>query len=158
MSDAKKRQAVVFPKEMKILRQLGENIRLAMKRRKITQTMVAERTGLSKPTLRNIERGEPTVSIGHYLRVLAVLGLADDLGRVALDDELGRKLQDIALQRPRKAATRSKGSHTLTAAADALKGTSDVSERIRLLMKKARDRSADSSNEQDGRKGVTIRD
>ncbi len=158
MSDAKKRQAVVFPKEMKILWQLGENIRLAMKRRKITQTMVAERTGLSKPTLRNIERGEPTVSIGHYLRVLAVLGLADDLGRVALDDELGRKLQDIALQRPRKAATRGKGSHTLTAAADALKGTSDVSERIRLLMKKARDRSADSSNEQDGCKGVTIRD
>lgn len=65
MSDAKKRQAVVFPKEMKILRQLGENIRLAMKRRQITQIMVTERTGLLKPTLRNIERGEPTVSIGH---------------------------------------------------------------------------------------------
>ncbi len=69
MSDAKKRQAVVFPKEMKILWQLGENIRLAMKRRKITQTMVAERTGLSKPTLRNIERGEPPLwqDSWHYL-------------------------------------------------------------------------------------------
>ncbi|WP_096780263.1 helix-turn-helix domain-containing protein [Zobellella denitrificans] len=97
MQTKQKRQAVVFPKEQKILQQLGENIRLAMKRRKITQTMIAERTGLSKPTLRNIERGESTVSIGHYLRVLAVLGLAEDLAKVALDDAMGRKLQDIAL-------------------------------------------------------------
>jgi len=92
-----KRQAVIFPGEQKILQQLGENIRLAMRRRKITQSMIAERTGLSKPTLRNIERGAATVSIGHYLRVLAVLGLAEDLAAVAADDELGRKLQDIEL-------------------------------------------------------------
>lgn len=97
MSRQQKRQAVVFPKEQKILNQLGENIRLALKRRKITQTMLAERTGISKPTLRNITRGEPSVSIGHYLRVLAVLGLAEDLSKVALDDEMGRKLQDIEL-------------------------------------------------------------
>lgn len=97
MSRQQKRQAVVFPKEQKILNQLGENIRLALKRRKITQTMLAERTGISKPTLRNITRGESSVSIGHYLRVLAVLGLAEDLSKVALDDEMGRKLQDIKL-------------------------------------------------------------
>lgn len=105
MQSKQKRQALVFPKEQKILQQLGENIRLAMKRRKINQTMIAERTGLSKPTLRNIERGESTVSIGHYLRVLAVLGLAEDLSRVALDDEMGRKLQDVELLKSNIRAT-----------------------------------------------------
>ncbi len=91
------RKASIFPKDKKILVQLGENIRLAMKRRKISQTLLAERTGLSLPTLRNIQRGEPSVSIGHYLVVLSVLGLGADLSNVALDDELGRKLQDIEL-------------------------------------------------------------
>ncbi|MGI9274446.1 MAG: helix-turn-helix domain-containing protein [Endozoicomonas sp.] len=92
-----KRTATIFPKDQKFLRQLGENIRLAIRRRKLTQTQISERTGLSKPTLRNIERGEGSVSIGHYLLVLSVLGLSADLAKVAEDDELGRKLQDIEL-------------------------------------------------------------
>jgi transcriptional regulator with XRE-family HTH domain len=92
-----KRTATLFPKQEAALVRLGENIRLALKRRKLTQTQVAERTGLSKPTLRKIERGESSVSIGHYLLVLAVLGLADDMAKVASDDVLGRKLQDIDL-------------------------------------------------------------
>ncbi|MFS1866980.1 helix-turn-helix domain-containing protein [Vibrio breoganii] len=80
-----------------MLQSLGENITLAMKRRGISQDMMHKRTGISKPTLRKISKGEPSVSIGHYVNVLAVLGLLDDLGKVALDDELGRKLQDIEL-------------------------------------------------------------
>lgn len=94
---AEKRKATLFPKQVKVLERLGENIRLAAKRRKLTQTQIAERTGLSKPTLRKIERGDGSVSIGHYMLVLSVLGLADDVGLVAADDELGRKLQDIEL-------------------------------------------------------------
>lgn len=101
------RSAVVFPKDMRQLHILGENIALAMKRRRITQTLMSERTGLSKPTLRNIVRGEPSVSIGHYLMVLSVLGLAEDLVKVAADDELGRKLQDIALLKKSTARPRS---------------------------------------------------
>lgn len=92
-----KRSAVIFPKNKKILLALGENIKLARKRRKLTQTLISERTGLSRLTIRNIEKGEPGVSIGHYLVVLSVLGLANDLQNVAKDDELGRKLQDITL-------------------------------------------------------------
>ncbi len=91
------RSAVVFPKDLRVLQTLGENITLAMKRRKITQTQLAERTGISMPTLRNILRGEPSVSMGHYVRVLSSLKLVDDLAKVALDDEFGRKLQDIEL-------------------------------------------------------------
>lgn len=92
-----KRGAVIFPKNRKILNALGENLMLAMKRRGITQEMMHKRTGISKPTLRRIVKGDSSVSIGHYVNVLAVLGLLDDLAKVALDDELGRKLQDIEL-------------------------------------------------------------
>ncbi len=92
-----KRKAVVFPKNQKILSQLGENIKLACKRRKYSQSLISERTGLSRLTIRKIERGDPTVSIGHYVAVLAVIGLVDDFSNVARDDELGRKLQDIQL-------------------------------------------------------------
>lgn len=93
----KQRSATVFPKNQKILFQLGENILMARKRRNYTQTLVAERTGLSRLTLRKIESGDGAVSIGHYIAVLSVLGLGADLLKVAKDDELGRKLQDIAL-------------------------------------------------------------
>ncbi len=94
---AKTRSAVVFPKNRRLLEQLGENIKLACKRRGYTQVLISERTGLSRLTIRKIEKGDPSVSIGHYLTVLSVLGLAGDFANVALDDELGHKLQDIKL-------------------------------------------------------------
>ena len=93
----KRRSAVVFPKNRRFLEQLGENIKLARKRRGYTQVLISERTGISRLTIRRIEKGEPSVSIGHYLAVVAVLGLASDFAEVARDDELGRKLQDIKL-------------------------------------------------------------
>ncbi|WP_245929519.1 helix-turn-helix domain-containing protein [Leucothrix pacifica] len=92
-----RRKAVIFPKQQQIMTVLGENIKLARKRRQLTQQLVCDRTGISRVTLRKIENGDPTVSIGHYLSVLGVLGLANDLTQVALDDELGRKLQDAKL-------------------------------------------------------------
>ena len=91
------RSAPVFPKNRQVLALLGENIKLAGKRRGYTQSLIAERTGLSRLTVRKIEQGDPTVSIGHYVAVLSVLGLVEDFGQVASDDELGRKLQDIKL-------------------------------------------------------------
>ena len=91
------RSAVVFPKNRKALAQLGGNIKLACKRRKYTQVLISERTGLSRLTIRKIEQGDPTVSIGHYVAVLSVLGLTEDFAQVANDDELGRKLQDIEM-------------------------------------------------------------
>jgi transcriptional regulator with XRE-family HTH domain len=92
-----KRSAVVFPKNQKVLAQLGENIKLARLRRHYTQTLISERTGLSRLTIRKIEAGDSKVSLGHYIAVLGVLGLVEDLAKVARDDELGRKLQDIEL-------------------------------------------------------------
>lgn len=97
-----KRSAVVFPKNQKVLSQLGENIKLARLRRNYTQTLISERTGLSRLTIRKIEHGDPKVSLGHYVAVLGVLGLVEDLVKVASDDELGHKLQDIKLMSTRK--------------------------------------------------------
>ncbi len=94
-----RRQALIFPSKRKILDRLGENITLAMKRRRITQDLMHRRTMISKPTLRKIMKGDPTVSLGHYVMVLGVLGLAEDLIHVAEDDVFGRKLQDIELLR-----------------------------------------------------------
>jgi len=97
MTIKEKRKASVFPKNQKVLALLGENIKLACKRRGYSQSLIAERTGLSRLTIRKIQKGDSTVSIGHYVAVLSVLGLVDDFAKVASDDELGRKLQDIKL-------------------------------------------------------------
>lgn len=92
-----KRQNVLYPKAAKALVTLGENLRLARKRRKITAGMMAERANLSLMTLRSIERGSPHVAISNYMAVIFCLGFQDDIAAVAADDVLGRNLQDAAL-------------------------------------------------------------
>lgn len=76
---------------------MGENIKLARKRRKLTTVQVAERAGIARSTLYFIEKGEPSVAMGAYFNVLRVLGLQNDFLKLAADDELGRKLQDLEL-------------------------------------------------------------
>ena len=91
-----KRQ-VLFPKHKLILEQVGENIRLARKRRKLTTIQVAERASIDRTTLYNIEKGKGNVSIAAYFNTLRVLRLQDDFLKLAADDEFGRKLQDLDL-------------------------------------------------------------
>jgi transcriptional regulator with XRE-family HTH domain len=93
----KKKRQLVFPKYQKILQQVGENIRLARKRRKLTTVQAAQRAGIDRSTLYEIEKGSSGVSLGAYFNVLRVLGLQDDLLKLAADDEYGRKLQDLEL-------------------------------------------------------------
>ena len=87
----------LFPKAISVLKTLGGNIRLARLRRNISSSLQAERAGISRPTLTMIEKGSPSVSLGSYVQVLVALGLEKDLLKIAADDELGRKLQDLNL-------------------------------------------------------------
>ncbi|VAW22290.1 HipB protein @ Antitoxin HigA [hydrothermal vent metagenome] len=93
----KSRERILFPKHLKILQLVGENIRLARKRRKLTTLQVSERADIDRKTLYKIENGDPKVSFGAYFNVLRVLGLQDDFLKLAADDEFGRKLQDLEL-------------------------------------------------------------
>ena len=97
------RTIVLFPKQQSILSQLGENIKLSRLRRKLSTTQVSERAGINRTTLWNIEKGSPQVAMGAYCLVLFVLGLADDLLKIATDDELGRRLQDAELVAKKRA-------------------------------------------------------
>ena len=92
---------IVFPKYLKVLGVLGENIKLARKRRKLTSIQIAERAGIDRGTLREVERGNPSVSMGAYFNVLRALNLQDDFLKIAADDEFGKKLQDLQLLTPR---------------------------------------------------------
>lgn len=93
-----KKATVILPQTQRMLNQMGEQIRLARLRRRLTAELVAERAGISRMTLSNIEKGSPSVAIGSYAAVLHALnGMDKDLLLVAKDDELGRKLQDLGL-------------------------------------------------------------
>lgn len=106
-----RRKPILFPKAKRILAELGENLKLARLRRKLSMQQVAERANISRPTLTSIEEGSESVSIGLYMQVLMVLGLAKDLIQVARDDTLGRKLQDANLSMKKRAPKR-RDSHT----------------------------------------------
>jgi transcriptional regulator with XRE-family HTH domain len=91
------KKTILFPQHLKILQKLGEQIKLARKRRRLTTLQVAERASINRSTLYQIEKGNPSVSIGSYFNVLRVLGLHEDFLKLAADDELGRELQDKRL-------------------------------------------------------------
>lgn len=92
-----KNSPLIFPKHKSILEQMGENIKLARRRRKLTQQQVAERANISRSTLYLLEKGDASVSIGVCFNVLRVFKLENDFLKLAADDEFGRKLQDLDL-------------------------------------------------------------
>ena len=101
------RKVVLLPKMQKTLFQVGENIKLARLRRKLSAEQVAERANISRPTLWNIEKGGGGVAMAAYAQVLFVLGLEKDLLKLATDDVLGRKLQDAEILVKKRAPKRS---------------------------------------------------
>ena len=97
---------VVFPQEQRLLSHLGERLKLARLRRKLSNAVVAQRAGISRTSLYKVEAGDPGATMGTYLRVMAVLGLEADIHTLAADDKVGRKLQDLALEAPPNAPRR----------------------------------------------------
>ena len=83
---------------------VGENLRLARLRRCLSAQQVADRAGISRSTMQNLEKGSSSVSVGNLFQVLVVLGLEKEFADLAADDRLGRKLVDARLTETRKRA------------------------------------------------------
>ena len=96
----------LFPKVAARLKILGENIRLARLRRRISSLQLAQRAGISRPTLSKLENGDPGVSLATLANVMFCLGLDGDLELLALDDALGRRLMDADLSVRKRAPKR----------------------------------------------------
>lgn len=92
-----RKKTVISPTLEEVLKSVGENIKLARLRRKITMTMLAERADISRVTLRKVENGESSVTMGVYANVLLCLRLEKNLLLLAGNDPLGRRLQDAEL-------------------------------------------------------------
>ena len=96
------RTAPLLPATEKRLQSLGERLRLARLRRRLSAKQVAERAGMTPKTLRVLERGSPGATIGAYASVMQVLGVESDLDLLAQSDPLGRDLQDSRLDAPHR--------------------------------------------------------
>ena len=88
------------------LEKLGDDIAVARKKRRISTVSMAERAFISRATLHKVERGDPSVSIGIYASVLAILGLSGRLAQAAdrRDDTIGLNMDEEHL--PQKIQTR----------------------------------------------------
>lgn len=74
------------------LRVLGEHVAAMRKIQGLTAQVLADRAGITRTTLRNLERGEGSPRIEALLAVLRVLGLSTQVVAAAdpLTTEIGR--------------------------------------------------------------------
>ncbi len=68
------------------IRQLAANVKAARLRRRIPQTVVAERADISVNTLSKLENGDPGIAIGNLASVLHALGFESPLSMIAAPD------------------------------------------------------------------------
>lgn len=97
-------QPVLPDKDQALLADFGMRLRLARKRRKLSQVAVADSAGIARATLQRAELGAPAVALGTYLRILHVLGLQQDVNRLAESDPLAPGLPDEPLPARRRPA------------------------------------------------------
>lgn len=104
---AKNTLAKHMPRKVEeLLKQMGEQLRLARMRRKLTMDVVSQRCSCSPLTLAKAEKGDPTVSIGVYARILFALSLEKDIPLWAGEDPLGHLIQDAELLTRKRAPKR----------------------------------------------------
>ena len=81
---------------------MGEQLKMARKRRNLTMEIVAARAQCSRQTLARLESGSPEVSVGVLARVLNALQMSDELLLIAKNDEMGKVIQDIDLKNKKR--------------------------------------------------------
>ncbi|HDR14351.1 MAG TPA: helix-turn-helix domain-containing protein [Desulfobacteraceae bacterium] len=86
------------------LRKLGDDLKKARIRRRLTMALVAERAGISRETLSKIQKGDPTVAVGSYAMVIMALGMGtewldvadirnDTWGQIIADEDLPKRVR-----------------------------------------------------------------
>lgn len=106
----KKSTGSLPPKLARRARALGDRLRKARLRRKLSSELVATRARVSRSTLSRLENGDASVSFATVLRLLSIYGLDSGIDTLAADDELGRRLQDAELRTPRRAPRRKRAT------------------------------------------------
>lgn len=83
--------------DRQLLLQLGERLKRARQSRRLSAVDLAGQVGISRTTLQAVESGEPSPTMGTYLRVLAALGMAADLALVATG-ESGPRAVEVGIE------------------------------------------------------------
>ncbi len=93
------------------MQKVGSDTRDARLRRRLSMELVAERAGISRATLRKIENGDTSVSLGAFVSVLFSLGMIDRLQEIAdaSHDLVGRQLEEEHL--PQRIHTKKTKKH-----------------------------------------------
>jgi DNA-binding XRE family transcriptional regulator len=87
------------------LRQLGDDLALARKRRRESRKAWAGRIGVSEPTLVRMESGDPGVAIGTYATALWLMGRAPAIAELA-DPQLDLGALESELRAARQRSVR----------------------------------------------------
>ena len=78
------------------IRELGQRLRLARRRRRLTIRQLAERAGIAYDTARAVESGKLMTGIGAYFALIWALGLEAELTRF-MDPEHDAEGKGLAL-------------------------------------------------------------
>lgn len=74
------------PQSQRAITQLGKDVSLARRRRKLPQRLMAERMLVSVQTLQRLEAGDPTVGLAVLASALHVLGMTQRLAALVAPD------------------------------------------------------------------------
>ena len=96
---------VLATHEVEALTRLGQTIKLARLRRNLSQTDLAERMGVTRPSVMALEAGKPGVAVGILLKAMSVLGYPERIGEIIAADPIGDDM-DAAMGRRRAGGVR----------------------------------------------------
>jgi transcriptional regulator with XRE-family HTH domain len=102
----------ISPSEIKELALLGEYLKIARKRREMSLRGMAARMMVSVPTVMNLEKGSPSVSMGIFMRALSVLDIGKNLAD-ALAPENDIIGMGIEIRRVKRIGERNKNNRNL---------------------------------------------
>lgn len=95
---------IQYPSQTKLLKAFGARLKAARLIRRFSMELVAERVDVSRQTITKVEQGNPSVTLGTYLRVMAVLGQDKDINLLAANDRVAKTFLEHGILETRKRA------------------------------------------------------